>query len=909
MKSFISQVVQDVLANQKDLSKLTFVLPSQRACVFLKDELMQAIPAATFFPKIMSIETFIQEVSNLELIDNTQLLFEFYGVYLEAIKGKNIDTFDVFSQWGTVALHDFNEVDSYLVDSKAFFSNLQDIKKLNNWFQDEKPSDLAINYLEFFNVLETLYNNLQGNLKSQGRGYQGLLYREATKRIVDFSDVTKRHFVFAGFNALNKSEELIFQHLLESGKAEIYWDIDEAMLQTNNEAGQFIRSYKNTWKYYEKNPLKWVNSTSKNKQQIQITGAPKNIAQIKYVGEVLAGIEDYRNTALVLGDENLLGIAANSLPKEVERINITMGYPLKDIPLAIVFEKLFRLYLNQLKFSKETVNEFYFKDVINLLNDPFLNKVSEGKLLELIAEIKKGNAIFISLDFLKNRLKNDLNNFNIISLFSFSNDVNGIIHSCIQFLKALKDGVEGLEKEYIYRFYAVFQQLETLNKKYGYLKDLKTLALFYKEILKNETLSFQGEPLQGLQLMGLLETRALDFKNVIITSLNEGVLPGGKSDYSFIPHDIKLFFELPTYNEKDAIFSYHFQRILQRAEKVHLIYNTETDGYGAGEKSRFLTRLELKNSNISSKIVSPFVEKFEDSAIEIGKTEDVLLKLKDLFEYGISPSALASYIYNPIQFYEQKILKIREDDLVEETIAANTMGSVIHDTLEALYLPFVGKYVKEIDIDNMSKSIEKFLVQFFEKHYPKGSTSYGKNKLIFEVCKAHIKRFLKQEKKLAAKHQLKIVALEKELKAPLPIEGIEEKIYVRGFVDRVDELDGVLRIIDYKTGKVTAGDLKLSDFSMLKEDYKYTKAMQVMLYAYMYTQSSGNSFETVESGVISFKNLNSGFLKMNFSDKFRGKDYQVTPDRIEEFLIEIKELIKEILNPEIPFVENKNLPF
>ena len=908
MKSFISQVVTDSLSNHKDLSRLTFVLPSQRACVFLKDELLRVIPGATFFPRLISIETFIQEVAEMDLIDNTQLLFEFYGVYLDVVKQKDLDSFDVFSQWGAVALHDFNEIDSYLVEVKPFFSNLQDIKKLNNWFEEKKPSQLAINYMEFFNVMEELYIKLSDSLIKQKRGYQGLLYRVASEKILKFAKNTSRHFVFAGFNALNQSEEIIFQELLEAGKAQVYWDIDTSMLRTNNEAGQFIRKYKNCWPYYEKNEFK-SSVSEKSNQQIDIIGAPKNITQIKYVGELLSGIKDYRNTALVLGDEKLLGIAANSLPKEVESINITMGYPLEDIPLAIMFEKLFKLYLNQIKFSKVDSNEFYYKDVLNLLNDPFLNKTGELQLQKIIKEIKKGNAIFIPLSFLQEKLTNQSDQFKMITLFSFSNSVEGIIQSCIQFLTSLKDEVEGLDKEFTYRFYAVFQQLETLNLKYGYLKDLKTLALFYKEVLRNESLSFQGEPLQGLQLMGLLETRALDFKNVIITSLNEGILPGGKSDYSFIPHDIKMFFGLPTYNEKDAVFSYHFQRILQRAENVYLLYNTETDGYGSGEKSRFLTRLELKQDNVSSKIVSPNVEKFEEQVVEVHKTEEVQHKLSDLFEYGISPSALASYIYNPLKFYEQKVLKIREDDLVEETIAVNTMGSVIHDTLEALYLPFIGKFVKVGDIEKMFNSIDTLLVRFFEKHYPKGSTALGKNKLIFEVCKAHISRFLKQEKELVSKHQLKIIALEKELKAQLPIEGVSQKINVKGIVDRVDELDGTLRIIDYKTGKVEAGELKLSDFSLMKEEYSYTKALQVMLYAYMYTQNSGRLFETIESGVISFKNLNSGYLKMNFSEKPRGKDYEVTPERIEEFIVELKELIKEILNPELAFVENKNLPF
>lgn len=909
MKSFISQVVEETLATQKDLGKLTFVLPSQRACVFVKNEFISKIPRAAFLPKIISIETFVQEVSKMQLMDNTQLLFEFYGVYLKVAKEKEIDSFDVFSQWASIALHDFNELDSYLVDPRSFFSNLQDIKKLNNWFQDKKPSQLAINYLDFFNVLEELYFGLSNELSQKKTGYQGLLYRVAANAISNYCKSNNSFFVFAGFNALNKSEEQIFQELLEMNMAEVYWDIDSNMLKSNNEAGQFIRNYKSKWRYYAKNPIKRVHNQQAIEQKINIVGAPKNITQIKYVGELLKNTGDYQNTALVLGDEKLLGLAANALPKKVDKINITMGYPLSEIPLSVLFERLFKMYLNQVKFSKQESNEFYYKDVLSVLNDPFLNKLEGNLMQEVILKIKKDNAIFIATSHLEKLLKAKTQNFEVLSLFVFSSNVKGIIQSCIRFLKVLKDAVDGLEKEYVYRFYAVFQQLETLNSRYNYIEDLKTLNHFYKEVLRNESLSFQGEPLQGLQLMGLLETRALDFKNIIMTSLNEGILPGGKSDYSFIPHDIKIFFQLPTYNEKDAIFSYHFQRLLQRAENIHLIYNTETDGYGSGEKSRFLTRLELKNKNVQSKIVSPLVEKVSEDTVVIEKTRDVEDKLRELFKYGISPSALASYVYNPIKFYEQKVLKIREDELVEETIAVNTMGSVIHDTLEDLYQPFLNKFVKKLDIEHMEKSIEPLLMRFFEKHYPKGSTAQGKNKLIFEVCKAHIQRFLKQEKELVSKHQLKIIALEAELNQELPIDGISSIINVKGIVDRIDELDGVLRIIDYKTGKVEAKELKMSDFSLVKEDYKYTKAMQVMLYAFMFTQSSAKKYETIESGVISFKNLNSGFLKMNFSENYRVKDNNVSPERIDAFLVEIKELIKEILDPNSPFVENKNLPF
>jgi len=292
--------------------------------------------------------------------------------------------------------------------------------------------------------------------------------------------------------------------------------------------------------------------------------------------------------------------------------------------------------------------------------------------------------------------------------------------------------------------------------------------LFYNQILKNERLSFQGEPLHGLQLMGMLETRALDFETVIITSVNEGILPGGKNEFSFIPFDVKKYFGLPTYQEKDAIFSYHFQRLLLRAKTVYLIYNTETDGYGAGEKSRFLTQLEINNPAIAKKIISPKLQQTKSTLLEIQKTPEVLERLKTVFSEGISPSALANYIYNPISFYEQKVLKIKEVDEVEETIAANTMGTVIHDVLEHMYKPFIGKFVIKDHIVGMRKSINELLNIYFEKHYLKGNIETGKNKLIFEVSKKYIQNFLKAElNEINQNKQLKIIALEERMETRL----------------------------------------------------------------------------------------------------------------------------------------------
>ena len=915
MKTFILDVVEDVLKKHSNSSNLVFVLPSQRACVFLKEEILKILPENSFLPKIVSIENYIQELADISLIDNVQLLFEFYSIYKKNNLHKSIDEFDSFSQWATIALHDFNEIDSYLVETEDFFSNLRDIKQLNNWFQENKPSQLAINYLQFFDDIYVLYNQLYQQLKSNKFGYQGLIYREAKENLEFYiENNTTEHIVFVGFNALNKAEEYIFQELLNNNMASIYWDSSLEMMKRTNEAGVFLRKYKNEWAYYKTNPFLHIEDFSNLEQNTHIIAAPKNNTQIKFVGELLEKIPSFNKTALVLADENVLSLMLNSLPSNVKNMNITMGYALKDIPLAHFFEKLFKLYLNKQKFEKETNTQFYYKDVLNVLNDPFLNKFETDVLQKVVQKIKSDNHIFLSEKTITEPLhQNEKETISLIlGLFQIQEKVDEMIETCIQFIDKLKDKVQtAIEKEYLFRFYTIFNQLKSLNVKYHHIQNLKTLYLFFYQLLKNEKLSFKGEPLEGLQLMGMLETRVLDFETVIITSVNEGVLPAGKSENSFIPFDVKKHFGLPTYLEKDAIFSYHFQRLIQRAKNVYLIYNTETDGYGAGEKSRFITRLEIENKITEKTIVSPKVQPFKLAKKTIEKTPEVIEKLQQLFQKGISASALATYIYNPITFYENYVLGINEEKEVEETIEANTMGNVIHEVLKELYLPFKDAFLTKQAYLEMHKKVEDLLQKYFAQYYKNGTILTGKNKLIFEVSKTFIQKFIaSEEKQINAGNKLKIKALEEKIVSEIKIPQVQFPIKLKGFVDRIDEFNGTVRIIDYKTGKVDAGKLKINDFSLLPTDYNYTKAIQVMFYSLLYSKEiQFNENEFMEAGIISFKNLNSGLLRVNFSEKRGGTDYLVTKDKIHEFELVLGNLIAEILDSNKPFIENTTVPF
>ena len=917
MQSFISETLDDILKTTKTFENVVFVLPSQRAGVFVKHRLKDKISSG-FLPKIINIEQFIEQVSGIKKIDAVQLLFHFYTVYKK--QEVEADPFDVFSSWAFTVLQDFNEIDQHLTNTKDIFVYLRDIERLRKWSTQGtfKETELIKDHFSFIEKLGSYYTAFYQFLIKNNIGYQGLLYREATEKIDDFTkNNQQKKFFFIGFNALNKAEEFLFKKMLSRKNTEVYWDIDQSFFENNHQAGTFIRKYKSQWKYYENNSLKTLGNSFSSAKKIELIGASKNITQLKYAGQILEKFSNHSNTALVLADETLLPIALNSLPKNVEAINITMGYPLKDIPTTNIFFSVFQLFLTQEKLQKTTTNLFYHKDIIRFIKQPSIYKVlslEDNAVSDTIAIIiGKENKTFISQKELEIFLSkiNDPIKKTILSIFNPFETITEFLARMLSLINLLKETDNELEKEYLFRFYTAFTQLQTLHLEFNYFQDLKMVSQFFRQLIQSESLSFQGEPLQGLQLMGMLETRVLDFENVIITSVNEGILPANSQQSSFIPFDVKVQFGLPTYREKDAIFSYHFFRLLQRAKNIFIIYNTEHDSFGNGEKSRFVNQLEIIRKDISEKIVSPKVVTEKATLKEISKTDAVLIKLKELAEKGISPSALTNYLYNPISFYKQKILKIKEFENVEETVAVNTLGTVVHEVLDELYTPFVGKFLNANHVEVMQRKSKKLVEKQFRICFKNGDISTGKNRLIFEVANRFVHNFLTQEKAILKdeNNQLKIIATEETLAAEIKIDGIDFPIKIHGQVDRVDELNGVTRIIDYKTGMVHALNLKLTDFEDIRE-LKYHKAIQVLLYAFLYTQNTNFDFsKPIEAGIFSFKNLKSGFLSMNFSSNYRSPDNAISQEKLDEFMEEIKTILLEMYNKEISFLEPLDLPY
>ncbi|WP_340199423.1 PD-(D/E)XK nuclease family protein [Ascidiimonas sp. W6] len=919
MKTFLREVAEDIIKSHQDLQPLVFVLPSKRAGVFLRNELLSLTTKTGFGPKIYSIEEFVQELSRLRLADTTELLFEFYQVYKALTPQEATEDFYSFSRWATTMIQDFNEIDRYLIATDDFFNYLASIKELSHWYLQEEKTSLQQNYIRFWNTLHQYYTQLKTRLLEKQLGYQGLIYREAVENLNYYLQVhqSKPHF-FIGFNALNTAESLIIQEFLSHTNTKVFWDIDAHFVEDKqHDAGLFVRRYFKDWQYYQKNPFTLFGTYFSEKKQIEITGIPKNIGQAHYISKLLSALKERKqglqNTAIVLGNEILLAPLLNALPKDITEVNITGGYPLYLSPIASFFSNWFELLD-----SKETQG-WYHRPLINLLSHPAgrLLFTSEDKdyATQFIDKINTQNQLYLSQENIVDHFPQNLHPIcDVVFSSRSTSDMNTVITNCLHITLTLKEkyqdqGGQALYLEYLYRLYRIFNQLQHLNKEYQVIEHLKGFRHLFKELLSKETIDFQGKPLQGLQIMGVLESRNLDFETVIITSLNEGILPSGKSDNSFIPFDMKSAFDLPTYKEKDAIYTYHFYHLLQRAKNVYLLYNSEPDVLEGGEKSRFLLQLTLDKvpaHTITEHIAGPQVTLAPPKLTKITKNEALNKRLEEIATRGFSPTNLTNYIRNPLDFYLQSVVGIRNEVELEETVAANTLGTVVHDTLEDLYTPMVGKLLTGEALANAHKLITPTVEKNFTKTYRGGDISRGKNLIIYHVALQYVTKFIEMEQKEVSKGaSIKILKLESDLKQSVPIPQLDFPVFLRGKADRIDEKDGIIRIIDYKTGKVLQNELELYDWDVLTTDYKYSKAFQVLAYAYMLK----DEFPTkeVQAGIISFKNYGGGFLRFATKDSPRSakKAYAVTTTTLEAFLKELTKLVLEICNSTQPFIEKE----
>lgn len=909
MEAFLQRVAQDVWDKYPDnQSDIVFVVAGKRVALFLRKYYAQRCEKTMYSPEFVTIEDLVEKISGLRKMPNIHLLFELYQTYCSLSKD-NADPFEVFISWGQTLLQDFNEIDQYLIEPNKIFPYVKAIKEVEHWSGADSLTDLQKKHLVFWETLGLYYEAFREKLLKNGWGYNGLIYREASQKIDDYISQNKNKIhVFVGLNVLSASQEKMIQAILEALPSQVYWDTDKAFIQEpSHDAAMFIRSYIQSWKYFEQNPPQWIDQNFEQEKKISIIGVSKKENQAQKVAQVVREKKlssDIDKTAIVLADESLLIPVVNAIDVDCP-LNITMGYPLSQLPLSEVFTMFFKLYFFSQWYHKDLmsflthpyVHCFFQEDTVELLDQEIQNKnwvyIKRERLLEVLSKISKQDAALFA------KLLPDINN----------DTANMLINSSIDYLLSLKSLFINHQQEHkivleqASRFYQLFNQLKDLQSRYGYLQTPKSLYLLFLNLLQQQTLDFRGEPLQGLQLMGVLESRNLDFEHVILVSVNEGVLPKGKGGTSFIPYDVKRYLGLPTYQQKDAVYSYYFYRLLQRSKHIHIIYNTDTEVLGSGEKSRFVVQLESfksKNHNIEHSIEMPELKIEPSQSVVISKTDDLCLQLEKMAEKGFSPSALANYIRNPLIFYKQNVMGIHQDRSVEETIDARTFGDIIHHVLESLYLPYVEKVLTENDISQMQKRVRDVVLEkFFEKFEKDGSV--GKNTLMIEVFVEYINRFLLYQKSEIQSYQsIEILQLEKRFEVPFTLKT-GKTVLLKGFIDRIDRRDGQIYIIDYKTGRVTPQDLSVSLWDNIIKETKYSKAFQLLMYAYIYTRIHPDELP-VQVGNYSLKNLSSGFLPFVLKDKqFEASALGVDATIMQLYEEALDRLITEIFNRDIPF--------
>lgn len=923
MEKFINKIARNLYDSRLDqLEDLIIVLPSKRAGTFFKQALSDISDVPLWMPKIYSIEEWLEELSGYVIIDRTQLLFEMYISYQNVFSKEEQDSFEAFLKWAPMLLTDFNDIDSYLEQPQKLFDYLHQAKKIEVWKPfDGETSEMVGNYIRFWELMGLMFLDFKKHLDEQNIAFQGMAYRKASETIgrwIDEKKPAKGTVCYIGFNAMNLCEEHIMRTLIAEDIAEAFWDADTYYLNDKKqEAGKYLRQHRR-WPEFENRNFNWLCSELQKTKDIKVYGVPKGIAQAQLAGALVdehkKQNQKLKDVALVLADENLLLPVLEFLPNSIDKLNITMGNSLRNLHMYAFFDAFFQLHINREKLSG--VNpKFYYQDLFKIWQHPVFQSTGNTQALEnLKRSLQRQNHSFPSKENILECCDAQISPW-IESLLNYkSSNLFGIIDDALRLIDLIKDKIleqgrkDSLDLEQLFVFAKLFNQIKNLQDKYGFINELKTLHQLFKQSAKLENLSFFGEPLSGLQLMGMLETRNLDFEHVILLSANEGFLPEGKVDNSFIPFDIRKEIGLPTYMDKDAIFAYHFYRLAQRCKTLTLIYNTETDAMGSGEKSRFIAQLENevhhkypKEISFSEDVLSHPLQKVERKELSIVKDADIQEKLKTIATgKGFSPSSLNTYKSCPIQFYYEKILKIRDPDDVEETIESNTLGTVVHRSLEDFYTPHLNQIITKEDLKAMLPKIPTKLKELFAQEFKKGVFDKGKNLLVYTVAKQFIQSFIKEEMTLISKgNEIHIKGLEEDLKAQVTLEGIDFPINLNGNADRIDKINGTLRITDYKTGKVELNELQTDNLEKLIRDKKFHKGFQLYLYAYLYQKMNPDQ-EELEAGIVSFRALKKGFLPAGYKENGQ-INKMLNLDILNEFETEFKELIKEIFDPEIPF--------
>ena len=891
---FLNKIIDELLAQNSDLSQFSIVLPGKRPIVFIR-QILEENNYSGFLPDFFTIEELIIDIVDKQPIQGIALWLFAFEVY----KSLNLipnDEFAEFLKWFPTLQKDWDDILKFSESDEAVLQYMFDEERIKEWARDlgdneEIPRKKFLNFWRNMNVFLPV---LKQKLKDKNWATPGMIHEAAKTQIVEFSKNTTKKFVFCGFNAFTPVEEKLIRNLLQWNKAQCFFQADHYYFDDERqEAGKFLRNHKLWKEFNDSRSFNWIENDFNQPKNIKVYEVSGNVTQTKVLPDIFKEIDNktFTNTAVVLLDENLLP-ASLDVMHDVENLNITMGFPLKNLSFSNAVKQLFYLQ-KQLEKNKSS---YYYRDVFPILEE--LPKTENDELIinDFKSKIEERNIVYISQN-LFSELLSELSYFNLLQKADSGPHFLDLLIAYCKKIKWLQ--LDDIQYENVSHFENAFRIIKNQVSSYDFQIKIETLEILINQHINSESIDFQGEPLKGLQVMGLLETRLLNFENVILLSVNEGKLPLGNSQNTYIPFDIRKHFDLHTFLENDSIYAYHFYRLIQDAQNVHLLFNALSSGVNTGEKSRFITQIEMESSHqIEHLIVENKSEPITTRPIEIAKTEIVLQQLEKWKE-KVSASHLTSYLYNPIDFYLSKILNTSETDEIEEELSVRNYGNLVHYTLQEIYEVIQGKILKQNDLQNSIQRIDEYINIAIEKlkHQPEFYNK-GMNFIHKAIAKKVIENILNHDLGLIKQgNSLEIIDIERRF------EGIDfyldeannDKVSFFGFIDRIDRLNGTVRIIDYKTAKIKNLCVKIDENNVSDYFHNNDKKQALQLCIYQYVVQSLPEFWgfPVETGIWSFADAKKGVSSLEFAQ-----------GNLDDAMKSVKSLILEILNPDINFIEN-----
>lgn len=913
-KPFLQRLAEEVKL-QVDASKpVKVVLPNRRSQFVLQSYLLEY-----FLPEnaveMTTVDQLMEQLSGLTLIEPEELLVAFYAAYTKV--ETNAQAFDQFTSWAVSFLTDANDVDLHLGNMNDLLKQIHDYHTTGYQFSDGTPGPLERDYLSFWQRLPKYYEALHKDLSALKLAYRGLIYRSVAEMsehnpsaiLPTFSGKT---IFWVGIIPGNPSEQKLIKWLHGEVELQVFADVD--VFYTDNEAheaGKLFRSgaFANETKYK-------VNLLARKSYDFQVHASPTNIGQLFSARTILDKIpkEKYRETVVVLADEKLLAPFLEVFDDWRSHLNITTGYPLKNTLIHRFVMSWIQLHSGTIQRSNDVM--FYHKHLEEFLEYAVIKNWLNGAAnwLELQEEIVRRNLKFVSKKWLHGKLKGDLfANSAFDLLFDWSDQTSEVFERINEVLNdwnknTSKLGFAPIERAALPIY---LQKLKLLLSQFNDLlpsSDLKALRKFVHRQVGYAKIYLEEPENEAIQVMGMLETRMIDFKNVLIIGASDDTLPGNPSKATHIPFIHRLNYGLPTRKESEALIAYHFYRLLQRADVVHLIYSNSTTALSGGEGTRFILQLkeELTQVNKNALLSFPSERKEMDLSpakeLSIEKTPEVLEDLRKALK-RISPSGLNRFIDSPLEFYFSYVLKLKEQEKVEEDIEASTFGSIVHNSIEKLYTPLKSKKITIKAIQEMDAKVDALVMEEFHDKFDPTLIESGKNMIQVELAKNWVRQFLKFDMQDVKDHgEPELLDVEMRLGGEFMHGDVQ--LAMNSFADRIDRRNGKLRIIDYKTGKVESKDVKAS-WEEIQTKHEKSKALQLAFYTWALSKLFKANPNEIESVIFSFRNKKEGFIPLVIDDSKAEKVLEFN----EGFETVLRGLIDEMFDTSVPFTHRETTKY